>query len=1034
MKITRSVRRRGLIALALLVIFTLTGFFVLPPIVRAQAEQRLSAELGRRVTVGKVRLNPYALSVTVENFAIQEPDGKTLFLGWRRLYVNFDALSSLRGEWVVSEVALDGFEAHGAINPDRSLNVSDLLAKFVPASPATPATAPARPVRVGQLRVVDAKILVADRSRAQPFATTIGPLTFDLTGFRTVSERGAPYRFEAVTEAGEKLAWSGTLRAEPFHSAGELVVENIVLAKYAPYYADQIRADVADGRLSVRGRYLLDLTEGHRVMTLQDGMVQLRSFALRERGKEQNVVELPALDIAGIQADALTQKASIRSVALTGGKARVRREKDGSINLLAMLQPPPAVAAAPAPVSPATAPAKPPEVTVGELVLKDFTVEVADLAAPRPAQLALNTLQVSLKNISLAEGAQMPLELSFGWAPQGTVRLAGNVGLTPVKADLKIDVAGLEILPLSPYLETFANARLTQGAVTASLSTQVALPADKPLAATVAGDITVEKLGLVDGARNEELAGFGALTLRGLRARTTPEIGLALDEISLAGPYARVVVNADQSINLLAVVKTPAAPAPVAATSAATQPAAPPPPAPLPAIEIGKITLSDGDFRFTDRSIAPGVSMAVGQFGGTITGLSATNPAKADVDLKAMVDGAGPVAITGKLDPLGATKSVDLKVDFKNVDLQPLSPYSGKFAGYELARGKLAVDVKLLVDGKKIDATNVITLNQFTFGQPVKSADATGLPVRLGVALLKDIDGKIVIDVPIQGSTDDPNLKIGRVVLRVVVNLLTKAAVSPFALIGSAFGGGGDELAFQEFAPGSAEIQATELKKLQTMTQALTNRPGLSLGLEGGYDTAADAYALKRVKLADQVRRAIWETKHLADPNIPPPAQLAITPEENAAAIKKLFDEKFPPGTQFGTPLPTAPAVVALPPPPAGFFKRVVRAITFQAKREQREAQQANARLAAEHTQAVTAARATGLPVEEMTGRLAEATTVDDNDLRALAQARAQQVRDYFTGAGKIPVERLFLATPTTAAVTDAAKAGKGPRVFLQLQ
>jgi hypothetical protein len=268
----------------------------------------------------------------------------------------------------------------------------------------------------------------------------------------------------------------------------------------------------------------------------------------------------------------------------------------------------------------------------------------------------------------------------------------------------------------------------------------------------------------------------------------------------------------------------------------------------------------------------------------------------------------------------------------------------------------------------------------------------------------------------------------------VIVNLLTKAAVSPFSLIGAAFGGGGDELAFQEFTPGSAAIQPTELKKLETMTQALTNRPALSLGLEGGYDTAADAYALKRVKLADQVRRTIWETKRLTDPNIPPPTELVITPEEHAAAIKRLYDEKFPPGTQFGTPLPPPPAVVSPPPPPDSFFKRMVRAMTSQAKREQQAAQQENARRAAEHDQAVAAARATGLPIEEMTGRLAEATEVDDNDLRALAQARAQQVRDYFTTVGKVPADRLFLANPTSTAVTDAAKAGKGPRVFLELQ
>jgi len=286
-----------------------------------------------------------------------------------------------------------------------------------------------------------------------------------------------------------------------------------------------------------------------------------------------------------------------------------------------------------------------------------------------------------------------------------------------------------------------------------------------------------------------------------------------------------------------------------------------------------------------------------------------------------------------------------------------------------------------------------------------------------------------VIDLPVQGRTDDPSFRVGKVVVRVIVNLLTKAAVSPFALLGSMFGGGGDELGWQEFTPGTAELLATERPKLETLVKALGNRPGLSLDLEGAFDTAADAYALKRVKLAERVRRSIWEAKHAADPNIPPPEQLVISPEEHAAKVKQLFDAQFPPGTEFGTPLPPPPAVVAPPPPPAGWFKRLIYAITFKAKRDQRAAAQATARLAAEHEQAAAAAIAAGLPLDDMVGRLAETMTVSDEDLQALAQARARAVRDYFVTTGGIAADRIFLAKAGAATA-----AGKGPRVFLNLQ
>ncbi|MBL9208944.1 MAG: DUF748 domain-containing protein [Opitutaceae bacterium] len=1045
MKPASKLRRRLLIVAGLIALYTVVGFFLAPVIVKSQLEKRLSAELGRRVTVEKVRTNPYAISLTLENFAIRERDGASKFVDWRRLYVDVDVWTSIWSAWSLGEIDLEGFDARIAVNADSSLNFADILTKLdrpaATPAPSPAAAKPGRPVRVGRLHVANARIDFSDAAARRPFATTLGPVTFTLTNFHTTSETGAPHHFEAVTEAGEKFTWTGTLHATPPRSRGEFSLEQIVLAKYMPYYPHQVNAEIAGGTLSVRGRYEAGLEAGKTVLRLLDGAVQVRGLKVLESPRGEAALELAALDVNGIQADAMSQQAKIASVTLNGGLARLRREKDGTLNVQTMLQPDPAAPrratapATPGPTAPpAPGPAIKPDVTVGELALKDFRVEVADLAAPQPAKLAVSGLEFSLRDITLAEGAKMPLQFAASWAPGGTVRLAGLVGIAPaVSAQLELDVAGLDLLPLNPYLETFANVDLTQGVLTTKLKLGAELRTGQPLTATVAGDVTVEKFALVDGTHSEELAGFQSLALRGLRAATAPELSVGLDEVNIAGPYARVVVNADKSLNLATVARLTAAPAGTTAPVPATAPGASAagPAAPPPKIDVAKVVITGGDYRFTDRSIEPHVTMAMSDFTGTVAGLSSANLAKADLDLKAVINGAGPVAITGKVDPLGAKPSFDLKVDFRNVDLVPLSPYSGKYAGYELARGKLVLDVKFLMDGKKIDAANVITLNQFTFGGKVASPEATTLPVRLGVALLKDLEGKIVIDVPVQGSTDDPSFGIGRVVWRVIGNLLTKAAVSPFSLLGAAFGGGGEELAFQEFPSGSDELLDTERKKLETMVKALTNRPGLNLDLQGSYDADADAYALKRVKLAGIVRRAIWQAKQQQDPNLPPPDKLVIAPEEHAAMLKKLYDEKFPPGPEFGAPLPKPPVVVAPPPPPpTGLLRRMVNAVTGQAKRDTAVAAQEKARVDAEQAQAAAAAEASGLPVEEMTGRLAEATPVDANDLRALAQARAQRVRDYFTNEGKIAADRIFLAKDTA----DAASQSKGPRVFLSLQ
>src|SRR5690606_25981592 len=157
------------------------------------------------------------------------------------------------------------------------------------------------------------------------------------------------------------------------------------------------------------------------------------------------------------------------------------------------------------------------------------------------------------------------------------------------------------------------------------------------------------------------------------------------------------------------------------------------------------------------------------------------------------------------------------------------------------------------------DTDNLIVLDQFFLGEKTNSPDATKLPVGLALALLRDMNGKISLPVPVKGSLDDPEFKIGRVVVQVVVNILTKAATSPFSLLGAAFGGGGDELGWQDFPAGVATLDEAGLKKLETVAKALNARPALSLDIVGVFDPVADREALRLAKLEQQVRATAWE-------------------------------------------------------------------------------------------------------------------------------------------------------------------------------
>src|SRR5262249_9027785 len=148
------------------------------------------------------------------------------------------------------------------------------------------------------------------------------------------------------------------------------------------------------------------------------------------------------------------------------------------------------------------------------------------------------------------------------------------------------------------------------------------------------------------------------------------------------------------------------------------------------------------------------------------------------------------------------------------------------------------------VENRKLKAENSVILDQLTFGRQVDSPDAIKAPVLLAVAALKDRNGVIQFDLPVGGSLDDPPFSVRGLGLRAIVGLMVKVVTAPFACLGS-LSGHGEELAYIEFAPGSAALDGKSEDKIKAVAKALADRPAINLDLAGRVDPSLDGEALK---------------------------------------------------------------------------------------------------------------------------------------------------------------------------------------------
>ncbi len=892
---------------------------------------------------------------------------------------------------------------------------------------------------MGRLQITGAAASFTDFTTREPFKRTIGPLNVTLQDFRTDPDNKNPYSFAGTTDAGERFAWSGFFYLDPLRSQGELTLDDLTLNKYAPLYQDFVRFEIRSGVIGVKSDYHFELSASNRVAAVTNTDFSLRHFRLGSAGDTNDIVDLTHFAVTGASVDLESRQAEVDSVSADGAKLFVERDKDATINALEAAKPVENETNAPGGIllllrSVTNAVAmllnstNQWNATVHDVNFTDCGLHLEDLVNSRPARLDLDDVTLTARNISNLPHTNLTAELSLRWNTNGTINTEIAASLSPPTADIHLSLSNLDLGTLDPYLEPKLNLFILGSRLGLDGDIRLRTPENELPQVAFTGDARLDDFRTVDGVTAQDLLKWDSLRFNGIDANLNPP-SVAIKQITLDKVYADIVIETNHTINLLMALR-PAETNAVTTTnviaaaptnSAATNTVA----SALPNISVANIVIfTNATVSFTDRSLTPNVHLAIRQAGGTIGGISSEQLQHADVNLHAAVDGVGPVDITGRINPFSGTETNHLQVLVKDVDLTPMSPYAAKFAGYRIAMGKLNMDLDYNLVGQKLESKNVITLDQFTFGERVESPDATHLPVRLAVAILKDRDGKIVLDVPVEGSLDDPKFRISKVVTRAILNILTKVATSPFSLIGAAFGGGGEELGYQDFAPGGAELTPADKQKLDTLVKALFARPGLNLEISGSIDPIADHDGLQRVFLEKQLQMRKWLSLRKSQQATVTPEQVNLTPAGRADLVKKLYNEAWAKGQITPAMLAANTNLAAAVAQIKSKTPRIQKDATYLVKGLPTSAQPTPG------AGTVTLSQTKLPPITDpMEVLLVASIPVTDNDFEALVSERAKAVRAYLLASGKVEASRLFLAENQTGGVRS-----DGSRAYLQFR
>lgn len=871
-------RHRGLLitVAALLLLYTLGGFLLLPHLARNAVIGYVQKDLGRHAAIGEVDFNPFTCTLEVHQFALAEADERPI-ASLALLRVRASLLASLVNRaWTLSEVRLEQPRINALISRDGTLNLARLAPPAKPEKPETSSGA-LPSVRIAALGVHGGSIHFEDQSRGEPFSTTLAPIEFDLSDFRTAAKFENKYRFSAQSAANERLDWAGEFTLQPVGSNGEFTVRQLKASTIADYLQDALPFLLTGGSLDVQGSYQLEASPATALsLRLPSITVHSLGIAPRQGATESPWVSLPELEVANTSVSLNERHVAIGQVTLQRAGLSVWRNADGSLNLQQLLAPASPAGAAPAtavpaPVAVAAAPTAAPaasapwSIALERLELQDANIEAEDRTVKPAFKTRLGAIGLTVQNYASSGNAPLKFDLHMRLGDNGQLQSQGEVTLSSLDSALDLTLSELDLPSLQPYVSQSTQLTIYRGRLGAKGHVAYAgAPARGKPKLQLALAIVVSDLATRDDLMNEDLVSWRSLRIDGLRYQMAPD-ALNIQHILAAGAFGRVVVGPKGGLNVGDIMRpstaAPPAPAPPAAARrskgngapvrVASAAAAKPPAMPM---RIARIDIEDSTADFTDHSITPTFSTAIYGLKGSVVGLSSDPASRATVSLDGSVDRYAPVSIKGQVNVLSATAYTDIGMSFSNIELPTFNPYSGKFAGYNIAQGKLSTQIHYHVENRKLDATHHIVVDQLEFGAATESKQAVPLPVKLAVSLLKDRNGVINLDLPVGGSLDDPTFRIAPIIWKVFVNLIEKAVTAPFALLGSLFGGGAPPPSYVDFPAGAASLTPEQQQKLTQLSNALVERPQLKLDIPLHTQADDDDSALERAVLDNSLR------------------------------------------------------------------------------------------------------------------------------------------------------------------------------------
>ena len=955
----KVVKKPLLIIAGLIIFYTVLGFLIIPWVIKSKLPEIAHELTGKEVLLSDVKFDPYGLKLIISGFEMNETNGEKI-IGLNELFVNYGLWTSIQHRAVsIDEIRLNQPYTDLRINKDGSLNLAGLVKpEDAEEIEEEEESGEVFPLWLGKIIIEQGQVDFSDLSHAVPFHESLEPIDLYIEDITTVKKvKGQDNSFSFAFGSGGKAEWQGDFFLVPnIKSSGKVSLTGLRVNKLWDYIKSYVNFKIQKGSLAVQAEYAFDMADDTFQLTVSDGQAKLTEFSLGPKNSEQSVINIADLSVGDISFDLLDQHLNIATISSDTASFTTEINESGEVNLTELFageasqedSTPPAEEVKPA--------GKPFLVDVSSLVLNNYLVDVVLQTGGEPVELKLSPIRLEVTDFSTKPGNKFNLNAAITVNESGKIETKGSVGIDPVLVNLDIKANQLALDPFQPYISQSTQLKLVSGSVDLDTKIDLALAENDGIKLNVTGKAGVNNLNTIEVKNKKEFLKWKAVDLKEIKFTLEP-MTLDIAAVDVDGIETEFIVNKDRTTNLDEIFSAPAG---SSVPEKRKQESSKKDDQPFN-LNIGVVNISNSAAFYADHSLIIPFGADIKSLHGSVTKISTARKTRTKINLKGKVNHTAPTLIQGTVEPFDFENHMDILMQFKGIDMTGMTPYMAEFAGYKVEKGKLSVDLHYKINNKELQATNKVVLDQLTLGEEVESPNSVSLPVKLAISLLQDRNGVIDLNLPIEGSLEDPEFSIMGLLGGVMLNIITKAVAAPFTIIAGLVGSDAD-LSQIIFTAGSAELDAEQKKNLDTLAQGLNERPELKLEVRGVAFKVEDGHSLAEKALMHRFKADVWEDmwKRKRPASID---DIVLSDEDYYDLLSEDYKNKFP----------------------------------EQAKEMINKAEDASD---------IDTARKI---YEQMKQQLVGTETVSDDELDRLANQRGENIMKYLTEQGKIGAERVFL-------------------------